>query len=95
MSTDHADHPRQPAPAGTTSPARPGRPEIVVGLLVMAATTDVLPFFGPLGLELDAVVWAVPRLREIPSGASLRTVNPVARHRARIAAGCADHVCPA
>ncbi|WP_329086308.1 MULTISPECIES: CPBP family intramembrane glutamic endopeptidase [unclassified Streptosporangium] len=59
MSTDHSDQPRQPASAGTTSPARPGWPEIVVGLLAMAAATAVAPFFGPLGLELDAVVYGL------------------------------------
>jgi hypothetical protein len=59
MSTDHADHPRQPDPADTTSPARPGWPEIVVGLLAMAAATAVAPFFGPLGLELDTVVYGL------------------------------------
>ncbi|WP_436761409.1 CPBP family intramembrane glutamic endopeptidase [Streptosporangium sp. V21-05] len=59
MSTDHADHSRQPAPAGTTSPARPGWPEIVVGLLAMAATMAVIPFFGPLGLESNAVVYGL------------------------------------
>ncbi|MFF3437939.1 CPBP family intramembrane glutamic endopeptidase [Streptosporangium sp. NPDC002721] len=59
MSTDHAGHPRRPDPAGTTSPARPGWPEIVVGLLAMAAATAVIPFFGPLGLESDAVVYGL------------------------------------
>ncbi|GAA3608558.1 hypothetical protein GCM10022419_111870 [Nonomuraea rosea] len=46
-------------PAGTTSPARPGWPEIVVGLLAMVAATAVVPFFGPLGLELDAVTYGL------------------------------------
>jgi membrane protease YdiL (CAAX protease family) len=59
MSTDHADHPRRPASAGTTSPARPGWPEIVAGLLAMVAATAVVPFFGPLGLELDAVAYGL------------------------------------
>ncbi|MGN9789382.1 lysostaphin resistance A-like protein [Nonomuraea sp. ZG12] len=59
MSTDHADHSRQPAPAGTTFPARPGWPEIVVGLLAMVAAGAVVPFFGPLELELDAVVYGL------------------------------------
>ncbi|MFC4563395.1 CPBP family intramembrane glutamic endopeptidase [Nocardiopsis mangrovi] len=51
MSTPHPHH---PAPAGTDSPARPGWPEIAVGLAAMAAATAVLPFLGPLGLGLDA-----------------------------------------
>ncbi|TDD53285.1 CPBP family intramembrane metalloprotease [Nonomuraea terrae] len=59
MSADHVDHPQQPAPAGATFPARPGWPEIVVGLLAMAAATAVAPFFGPLGLGLDGVVYGL------------------------------------
>ncbi|GAA4210725.1 type II CAAX endopeptidase family protein [Streptosporangium oxazolinicum] len=57
MSTDHTDHPRQPDQAATTSPARPGWPEIVVGLLAMVAATAVLPFLGSLGL--DAVTYGL------------------------------------
>ncbi|MER5650610.1 CPBP family intramembrane glutamic endopeptidase [Streptosporangium sp. NPDC002524] len=59
MSTDHADHSRQPAPAGATYPTRPGWPEIVVGLLAAAAAIAVTPFFGPLGLKSDAVAYGL------------------------------------
>ncbi|MDH2425932.1 type II CAAX endopeptidase family protein [Sphaerisporangium sp. TRM90804] len=38
---------------------RPGWPEIVVGLLSMAAAAAVLPFLGPAGLELDAAVYGL------------------------------------
>lgn len=59
MSTDHAGHPQRPAPTGTTSPARPGWPEIVVGLLALVAAMAVLAFLGPLGRELDAVAYGL------------------------------------
>jgi membrane protease YdiL (CAAX protease family) len=51
------DHPPDPAsPASTRRPTRPGWPEIVVGLLAMAAATAVIPLVrGPLGLDAHPV----------------------------------------
>ncbi|WP_236541115.1 CPBP family intramembrane glutamic endopeptidase [Spiractinospora alimapuensis] len=41
------------------APVRPGWPEVVVGLLTMVAAILVLPFFGPWGLDLDAVAFGL------------------------------------
>ncbi|GAB3451666.1 type II CAAX endopeptidase family protein [Streptomonospora sediminis] len=58
MSAAPAHRPHEPE-AGTRCPARPGWPEIIVGLLAMGAATFVLPFFGPWGLELDDVSYGL------------------------------------
>ncbi|SDK87405.1 hypothetical protein SAMN04487820_11514 [Actinopolyspora mzabensis] len=58
MSTDQAEL-QQPTSADTTSPKRPGWPEIVVGLLAMLAATALVPFFGPWGLELGPTAYGL------------------------------------
>jgi hypothetical protein len=61
MTTDHLpQHTREAAASRAKTPTRPGWPEIVVGLLSMAAATAVLPLVkGPLGLESNPVVFGV------------------------------------
>ncbi|PDP88576.1 CPBP family intramembrane metalloprotease [Glycomyces fuscus] len=51
MPTNRPEHPHRPAPADTTSPKRPGWPEIAVGLLACVAATAVLVPLGSLGLD--------------------------------------------
>ncbi|QBI56249.1 CPBP family intramembrane glutamic endopeptidase [Streptomonospora litoralis] len=51
-----------PTSATTTAaaaPVRPGWIEIAVGLLALVASTIVLPFFGPWGLELNDVAYGL------------------------------------
>ncbi|KIH98116.1 abortive infection protein [Streptomonospora alba] len=56
---EHSDRPHEPAAAGAAGPVRPGWPEVVVGLVALVAAVVVLPFFGPLGLELDDVTYGL------------------------------------
>jgi membrane protease YdiL (CAAX protease family) len=54
ITTDHLHDPA--APTSTTRPTRPGWPEVVVGLLAMAAATAVIPLVrGPLALDSHPV----------------------------------------
>ncbi|MBB4935451.1 hypothetical protein F4561_006345 [Lipingzhangella halophila] len=59
MSIPSPQQPHEPVRAGGGSPARPGWPEIAVGLVGMVAATAVLPFFGPWGLQLDDVTYGL------------------------------------
>ncbi|RCV48450.1 CPBP family intramembrane glutamic endopeptidase [Marinitenerispora sediminis] len=55
MPPTHPDHSRVPAPAGSTSPERPGWPEIAVGLLATVVAIAAAALFGPWGLDLPPV----------------------------------------
>lgn len=59
MSTAHPEHAHEPAAVGAATPVRPGWPEIAVGLLTAVAAAALVPFFGPWGLELDAVAYGL------------------------------------
>jgi membrane protease YdiL (CAAX protease family) len=61
MSTDHLQNETRPGPASAAqTAARPGWPEIVVGLLAMLAAIAVLRLAkGPLGLESNPVVFGL------------------------------------
>lgn len=60
MSAVPPAHPSHGTPVGAARPARPGWPEIAVGLLAAVAFGALLLLFGPLGpLDLDPVVFGL------------------------------------
>lgn len=58
MSTSHADR-SKPTLTATTSPARPGWPEVIVGALAAFVALPAIRLFGLVGLDQDPVVYGL------------------------------------